>query len=190
MTLRIWEIPSYYPNKHMGVYQDPDPGYEDLRFREGRKLENEPVMIFDFCESPPEKLARLGCIWTNIGTPLINQEIQRVLMDIAPDDFQTIGAKIITSTGTTTDYSFLNVSNVCECIDLQASTFYYFDDGAISGAKLLRLKSDASLGSKNLTRLAELTGYIIISQKLYEALSKLKFKGLQFKLDSDGDRFR
>jgi hypothetical protein len=191
MTVRIWDIPSRYPNKHMGVYQDPNPGgYEDLRFSDGIRLENEPKLVFDFHESKLDRLRPLGCLWTDMGIPLVNSDIALVLHMIAPADHQLLKAVALTADGPTTEFSFLNVTCLCQCLDYEKSTLYFWEDGGVRGVKHLRFKADSCMGSHHLARLAPYKGYILVSETLFEALRKLKYKRLHFEFDYEGDDFR
>ncbi|MEQ1521156.1 MAG: DUF1629 domain-containing protein [Aestuariivirga sp.] len=191
MTVRLWEIPSLYPNKHMGVFRDPNPtGNDDLRFKEGRILKNEPEIVFEFKNSTLDKLRQLGCLWTSLSIPLVNETIAGVLAEYAPGDFQLIPTRSHIGSAVTTEFSFINITHLCDCLDSKVSKLNHFDTGEVSGVKHLRFKDDTCMEEYNLGRLGILKGYILVSETLYRALSKLKFKGLRFAFDRDGDDFR
>lgn len=172
------------------MYRDTEPGAEYLRFKKGLVLNNEPEMAFEFPESPLDKLRRLGCLWTTLLTPLINREIALALVSVAPDNVQLLKAVALTADGKCDEFSFLNIVGVCPCMDLEKSKLYFFDDGEISGVQKLRFKADGCMGRSQLARLEHSKSYIIVSELVVAALSRLKFKGLHFELDRDGDGFR
>jgi hypothetical protein len=181
--------PSRYPNRHVGIYQDAtDDSYEDLKFYRGHpiKLDHEIRFIFD--ESPLHRLTKLGCLWTNINPPLVNREIGDVLIRHAEGDVQLLKAHIIAMDGRTDEFSLLNITSLVHCLDYERSVITsFFSDGMPEGIRKLRFKPDSCMNGHNLARLEAYCPIKLVSENLYQALSKLKYSGLHFELDSNGD---
>jgi hypothetical protein len=191
MTIRIWERGNY-PNRHTGIYQDTtDDPYEDVKFYEGQRVDLNHEIKCVFAKSLLSELAKLGCLWTNINPPLVNGVIGEVLLDLAEKDIQLFRAHIVAKDGDTRDYYLVNATSLVHCFDYEKSSISrFFDDGTPQGIKKLRLKNETCMNGHELARLAEYNPYILLSEKLHGALSKLKFKGLHFELDSDSDPYR
>jgi hypothetical protein len=123
--------------------------------------------------------------------PLVNGEITEALLQHAEKDVQLFKTHIVAKDGETQDYYLVNVTALVPCFDHERSIISrVFDDGTPQGIKKLRLKNDACMNGHELARLAEYNPYILVSETLYQALSKLKYKGLHFELDSDSDPYR
>jgi hypothetical protein len=190
MAIRIWSSPlTGYPKKHFGVYRHAtDDRYESLKFYEGEPVDLDHEITFLFEESLLDQLAKLGCLWTNISPPLVNGVIGEVLLAHAAKDVQLFRANVIAKDGVTRDYYLVNFTSLVHCLDFEKSVISgYFDDGSPRWIDRLRFKNEACMNGHDLARLSEDRGYILVSEKLYQALSTLKFKGLQFNLDSDID---
>jgi hypothetical protein len=121
----------------------------------------------------------------------VNGSIADVLQHYAEKDIQLFKANIVAKDGITLDYSLVNVTSLVNCFDHERSIVSrVFDDGTPQGIKKLRFKDDACMGGHEVARLTEYNPYILVSEKLYQALSTLKYKGLHFELDSDSDPYR
>ncbi len=185
---KLWQIPRYYRDRDIGLYKDPDPGYEDLRFKEGRRLNNEPELIFDFSDAKLADLRKLGCLATNLA-PLIDSRISAILAEMAPNQFQLLAARVVASDGDTTEFSFLNIIGTCDCFDRNTTKFTYIHGSPVY-ASFLRLLPATCFDGKHLARLKDETPLIIVSETLANRLTKLKLKGLRFAFDHEGDDFR
>lgn len=175
MAIRLWRIPDRYPNKHVGVYRDPDDNY--LQFREGKWIEPRCKFVFDFTESTSKRLQELGCLWNNIRIPLVNKQIGMVLNEWAERDVQLLPTQLLLMDGETEEYSLVNVTSLSHCLDFEKSVVQYFDEGPIKGISRLRFRNDECLDGHNLSHLAESKGRILVSETLYVALSKLTYGG-------------
>jgi hypothetical protein len=184
--------PPRYPNRHVGIYKRAtDDSYESVKFFEGKPVNLDHEIVFLFDQSPLDRLAKLGCLWTNINPPLVHEEIGRALLKHAKDDVQLLRASIWAKDGYSEQYCLVNVTNLVHCFDYEKSIISrYFDDGSIQGIGKLRLKNDLCMSGHQLARLAEYNPYILISESLYQHLSQLLYTGLYFELDSYGDPYR
>jgi hypothetical protein len=192
MTIRIWTRAGNYPNKHTGIYQDAtaDP-YEDVKFFQGQRVDLDHEIKFLFKTSLLRDLAKLGCLWTNINPPLVNGIIGELLSQHASSDVQLLRAHIFANDGETLDYYLVNIMSLVHCLDYEKSIIdSFWDDGRPRGISKLRFKSDACMNGHAIARLEEYHTTQLVSEDLYQALSKLKYKGLHFELDSDGDGYR
>jgi hypothetical protein len=192
MAIRHWIRSGNYTNKHTGIYQNTKGGYsESTKFNLGKRVDVDHQLRFVFEDSRLHELAGLGCLWTNINPPIVNGAIGTVLLEYAEQDVQLFTCQIIAIDGRTHEYSLVNVVSLVECLDYHRSVISRsFDDGSPQGFSELRFKSDECMSKHNLARLAEYEPYILVSERLYEALSKLKYKGLHFEFDSDSDSYR
>jgi hypothetical protein len=181
--------PPRYPNKHVGIYQDAtNDSYEDLKFYRGQPITLDHEIRFVFDESPLHRLARLGCLWTNINPPLVNKEIGDVLVRHAEGDVQLFEADVIAMDGRSNEFSLVNITSLVHCLDYERSVITsFFSDGTPEGISKLRLKASGCMDRHEIARLEAYCPIKLVSEKLYQALSKLKYPGLHFELDSDGD---
>ena len=181
--------PSRYPNKHVGIYKRAtDDSYESVKFFEGQPVTLDHEIRFIFDESPLHRLTRLGCLWTNINPPLVNREIGDVLLRHVEGDIQLLNAHIIAMDGRTDEFSLLNITSLVHCLDYERSVITsFFKDGSPEGISKLRLKTDGCMNGHEIARLEAYCPIKLVSEKLHQALSELKYPGLHFELDSDGD---
>jgi hypothetical protein len=189
MAIRIWQTPGSYPKKHFGVYQRAtDDRYESLKFYEGEPVDIDHEITFVFEDSLQDQLAKLGCLWTNINPPLVNGVIGEALLQHATKDVQLFRANVIAKDGVTREFYLVNITSLASCLDFEKSVISgYFDDGSPRWIDKLRFKNEACMNGHDLARLSEDRGYKLVSEKLHQALSKLKFRGINFKLDNETD---
>jgi hypothetical protein len=192
MTIRIWSRSGKYPNKHTGIYQNATGDFsESIKLSIGERVDLEHKLQFVFDESLLDQLATLGCLWTNINPPLVNGVIGEVLLEHAGSDIQLFRADIIAKDGETRDYYLVNIACSVHCLDYEKSIIdSFWDNGEPRGISKLRFKNDECMDGHAIARLTEYTSTILVSEIIHQALSKLKFKGLHFELDSDGDGYR
>jgi hypothetical protein len=189
MTIRIWKAGWKYPNKHTGIYQNATGDYsESVRFFSGERVDLNHEIKFVFEDSMLQQLAALGCLWTNINPPLVNGVIGEVLSQHAGSDVQLFRAHLVAKDGESRDYYLVNITSLVHCLDFEKSVIdSFWESGRPRGISKLRFKNDACMEGHGLARLEEYHTMKLVSENLYQALSKLKYKGLHFELDSDGD---
>src|SRR5215207_3992203 len=189
MTVRVWMPSGKYPNKHVGIYfKATTARYEKLKFIEGQPIELDHEIKFTFDESRLDQLGKLGCLWTNINPPLVNGIIGDVLSELAGTEVQLFRAYVAAKDGETRDYYLVNVTRSVHCLDYEKSIIdSFWDDGRSRSITKLRFKDDGCLQDCSIARLKEYLPTILVSEGIYRALSKLKYKGLYFEFDSDSD---
>jgi hypothetical protein len=192
MTIRIWRAGWRYPNKHVGTYlYSSEDINENVKFFQGQRIELNHEVRFAFEDSHLTQLDKLGCLWTNSNVPLVNGAIGEVILQHAEKDMQLFRAHAIARDGESWDYYLVNITCLVHCLDYERSIIdRFWENGEPRGISKLRFKSDACMNGHALARLKEEITTKLVSEELYQALSKLKYKGLHFELDSDGDGYR
>lgn len=114
----LWNPSDNILNKEIGEY-DTDCSPDRFLLKAGRKLEPEefsavPVVNF---EIPKARALKFDCLDNNAMVPLINERVQDILEEIAPNEVQFFPARIICVDGELEGYSFLNVTVEIEGID-------------------------------------------------------------------------
>lgn len=172
----LWNDPENVPNKAIGEY-DKISSPDRFLLKASRKLnlkEFSPMPEVHF-EIPQIKAIKYDCLSSNAMVPLINERVQDILEDLAPNEVQFFPAKVICSDGELQGYSFLNITVEIEGID-HDKTIY---DQSGFGFKYLTYKPGC-LGKHPLARDKEYRGNLLVSQKLKNIFDKENVTGVWF----------
>ena len=124
---------------------------------------------------------KYDCIHNNSASPLVNQKIIDILLQLAPDDVQFFDAEVKCKDGILTNYKLLNATSKIKGIDRNKSicTMMKQAPDAILGFKYLTYKPGC-MGSHKLARDEEYLGNFLVIDEVKQALEKEKIKGVWF----------
>ncbi len=125
-------------------------------------------------------LKRFDSFTNNSSSPLVNQKIIDILLDLIPDEVQFFDAKLICKDGILTNYKLLNITQKVMGLDRERSVFSTFQGcNNISSIKSLRLLPNC-MGPYQLARDAEYFSNILVTDKIKAAFEREKVKGVKF----------
>ncbi|CAM4483515.1 MAG: hypothetical protein LEGION0403_FIIPPAGN_02868 [Legionella sp.] len=169
-----WKVPENVLNKEMGVY-DETCSPDHFLLRASRKLdlkEFSPMPVVHF-KIPQNRALKFDCLVNSAGIPLVNERIQDILEEIAPNEVQFFPAKVICSDGELAGYTFLNVTVEIEGIDHEKTVY----DQSGYGFHYLTYKKGC-LGEHPLTRDKEYHSNLLVSEKLKIIFDQAKITGV------------
>ena len=170
----LWKFPENTLNKEIGEYDracSPDR-FLLLASRKLQKAEFSPVPVVHF-EVPQKRLLKFDCLANNGMVPLINERVQSILEEIAPNEVQFFPAKVICSDGELEGYSFLNVAVEIIGIDKEKTVY----DRSGYGFNYLTYKKGC-MGEHPLARDKEYHSNLLVSEKLKIIFDKEKITGV------------
>lgn len=170
----LWKSPDSILNKEIGEY-DTDRSPDRFLLIESRMLSSEefsavPVVNF---EIPKARALKFDCLVNNTRVPLINERVQEILEEIAPNEVQFFPARVICVDGELEGYSFLNVTVEIEGIDKEKTIW----TKSMCGFHYLTYKKGC-MGAHPLARDKEYHSNLLVSEKLKIIFDKEKIKGV------------
>ncbi len=169
----LWKFPENTLNKEIGEY-DRACSPDRFLLKASRKLQQaefSPVPVVHF-EVPQKRLLKFDCLDNSASVPLINERVQSILEEIAPNEVQFFPAKVICSDGELEGYSFLNVTVEIIGIDKEKTIY----DRSGYGFHYLTYKKGC-MGEHPLARDKEYHGNLLVSEKLKIIFDKEKITG-------------
>ncbi|MCC5792426.1 MAG: hypothetical protein JJT82_07460 [Legionellaceae bacterium] len=141
-------------------------------------LTRTPILNLDVTTTLIQK--KYDCIPNNAASPLVNQKIIDILLELVPDDVQFFDAKVRCKDGILTNYKLLNLTRTITGIDHEKSIYSLMEStDAILGFKYLTYKPGC-MGQYELARDKEYLGNILATDKIKQAFEKAKVKGAWF----------
>jgi len=178
----LW-ILSECPNKHIAVY-DREASADYFMFRKGIKLTKEQVdkpLIFSL-EVTQAEILRYDAIPNNSASPLVNQKIIDILLELAPDDVQFFDAQVRCKDGTLTSYKLLNIAHEIFGIDHEHSVYTLMKMSAVKAISGFRYLTylPRCMGKHKLARDKEYRSNLLSSEEVKQAFERNKIKGVRF----------
>jgi hypothetical protein len=177
--LYSWKSPEHCPNRLIAAYDD-EISTDRFVFLEGIRLKPEQVdkpIIFDH-EMKQVDIIKYDCIPNNSSSPLVNQKIVDLLLQLAPKDVQFFNAEVRCKDGILTEYKLLNIASTIVGIDYEKSVCQMMKDypTVILGFKYVTYKPGC-MGSHKIARDAEYLSNILVSEDMKQVFEKEKVKG-------------
>ncbi len=177
----LWEMPKNCTNKLIAEY-DREKSPDRFLFLDGVRVAREKVskkLIFEH-EMLKDKIIGYDCIPNNSSSPLVNQKIVDLLLQLAPDDVQFFDAEVHCKDGFLTGYKLLNVTSTFIGIDHEKSIYTTLAGMAgIFGFKYLTYKPGC-MGNHKIARDKEYLGNLLVTEEIKKAFEKEKIKGIWF----------
>ncbi len=180
MTVYFWRIPDLYPNRYVGVYEQ---GPDWLALSSGDYVHVDSPLHFLFDEASLDSLVQLGCLWNNIGVPIVEGKLAQFIKDLGGEDVQLLPCAIDAKDRSGENFFVLNILPTVLCINHKESIIHRFDEGEISGFKKLKLKTDACMMGHMFAREREYRSFIVVSEEAMLRISTLNLDGVQFFTD-------
>jgi hypothetical protein len=180
----LWNMPENYPKELIGRY-DRERGPDRFLFKAGRRLGTEaghPAICFSARQS---KLLKFDSLANNAMVPLINDRVARILLEICPDDVELVDTLVVAKDQTFSGYRIVNATNRARGIDLAGSEYTMMvNANAILGFKKLRYL-EGCLGTHDLAREDEYSSFLLVSERLRNAIVAERTSGIELRLPSE-----
>ena len=176
----LWEMPKNCMHKLIAGY-NRELSPDRFLFLDGIRLSAEQVNtkpIFELNITQAE-IIKYDCISNNSGSPLVNQKIVDILLQLVPDEVQFFDAEVRCKDGVLTGYKLLNATCTIVGIDREKSIYSMIDSVAIRGFKYLTYKPGC-MGNIKLARDKEYEGNFLVTEEIKQAFEKENIKGIWF----------
>lgn len=141
-------------------------------------LSRTPIFHVDVTSTMIQK--KYDCIPNNSGSPLVNQKVIKVLLQVAPNDVQFFDADVRCKDEILTNYKLLNITRKITGIDHEKSIYTKMKTvDAILGFKYLTYKPGC-MGNYKLARDEEYLGNILLTEEIKKAFEHEQIKGQCF----------
>lgn len=172
----LWRIPEDFPEALIGEYQrETSPDRFDLK--EGRRLaDNWGVPAFKF-DATSESLAAFDCLANNALVPLVSSHMAGIFQSNYGDLVQMIPSQIETQNGSLEGYFLVNVTNLGNCIDMDASEYCCIPETNIPMA-FSRLKFLETPDDRAILRDRNYLSFLIVSEEFAKLTEKYGWKGV------------
>ncbi|WP_131777833.1 imm11 family protein [Legionella fairfieldensis] len=177
----LWEKPENCTNKLIAEY-DREHSPDRFLFRRAIHVESEQLdkKIIFVHEMLQEKISSYDCIPNNSASPLVNQKIVDLLLELAPADVQFFDTEVHCKNGVLTNYKLLNVTSTIVGIDHEKSIYTKMSQiDAIAGFRYLTYRP-GSMGNHKIARDKEYLGNLLVTEEIKQAFEKEKIKGIWF----------
>ena len=176
----LWEEPSSFSDRRLGVYDEKKSPDRFLLFR-GRKLSKDefgkPATV-EF-EVSRNIMSKYDCLPNTSSIPLVNESIRNILNEIAPNEVQFLDAKLICTDGELDGYQFVNPVHMFKGIDHGRSKLDISENKRtgpfIIGFYYLEYLSGC-MEPYHIARDEEYHMNLLISEKIKQAFDKVKPK--------------
>ncbi|WP_028389484.1 imm11 family protein [Legionella fairfieldensis] len=177
----LWQKPKNCTNKLIAEY-DREHSPDRFLFLDGVRLANKKVdkKIIFVHEMLQEKISSYDCIPNNSSSPLVNQKIVDLLLELAPADVQFFDTEVHCKDGILINYKLLNVTSTIVGIDREKSIYNLIaGTDAIDTFRYLTYKPGC-MGAHKIARDEEYTNHLLVSEGIKIAFEKEKIKGIWF----------
>lgn len=174
----FWKVSEEYPQKLIGQY-DRTRGPDRFAFKSGEKLDSLPVAPPRFIfEATRTKLCRYHDLANNAMIPLVSPSVVQIVNEICPSDIQFVPAIVDCLDEPCSKYSIAVATRTVRGLDHEKSS-YSLISGTTSILGFRRAVYDEKcLGALDAARDEEYHSNLLVSERLYKALSGLKGIGL------------
>ncbi|WP_131777829.1 imm11 family protein [Legionella fairfieldensis] len=177
----LWQKPKNCTNKLIAEY-DREHSPDRFLFLDGVRLANEKVdkKIVFIHEMLQAKISGYDCIPNNSSSPLVNQKIVDLLLELAPADVQFFDTEVHCKDGILTNYKLLNVTSTIVGIDHEKSIYTKMAQAdAIAGFRYLTYRPGC-MGNHKIARDEEYKSHLLVSEEIKQVFEKEKIKGIWF----------
>ncbi|WP_028389331.1 imm11 family protein [Legionella fairfieldensis] len=182
----LWEMPENCTNKLIAEY-DREHSPDRFLFLDGVRLANKKVdkKIIFVHEMLQAKIGSYDCIPNNSASPLVNQKIVDLLLELAPADVQFFDTEVHCKNGILTNYKLLNVTSTIVGIDHEKSIYTKMSQvDAIAGFRYLTYRPGC-MGHHKIARDEEYPGNLLVTEEIKQVFEKEKIKGMRFARPED-----
>ena len=186
----LWENPEYYTDKFTAVYNE-EISVDRFLFLKGHKLTPEQVsgkLIFELSKvTQAEVTTKYDCIPNNASSPLVNQVVVDLLLELAPDEVQFFDTEVHCKDGVLTHYKLLNATRTFVGIDYEKSICQTMPEMPgipdsphfVYGFRYLTYKPGC-MGILKLARNEEYNSNLLATEEIKQSFEKNKIKGRRF----------
>ncbi len=127
------------------------------------------------------EILKYDCMPNNSGSPLLNERIVDILLDLAPDEVQLFDTEVRCKDGILTGYKLLNATCTIVGIDHEKSIYTMMQQApeAILGFTYLTYKPGC-MGNHKLARDKEYLSNFLVTEGVKKAFEQEKIKGVWF----------
>lgn len=156
-----------------------DKQLQDIAVISGHsKFSPTPIVIFEISKT---RVKQFDCLPNNIGIPLVNERVKKLLEEIAPDDVQFFKAKLKCSDGEMGGYYFVNATHKVKGIDFEKSIYKKVDMARNTfryNFDYMTYKSGC-MGEHKFARDADYLGNLLVREDAAKVLEKAKITGVR-----------
>ncbi len=124
-TIYLWTDSSETFSEDLIAQYDTERSPNRYLFQEGRTLSQKecPQMLSVYFPSKKEVLLQYDCLPNTALVPLVNQRVQKILLQLAPNDIQIIPVVIECDDASVSGYGFINIIHKIVGIDSEKSQY-------------------------------------------------------------------
>jgi hypothetical protein len=181
---RIWKIHDGYPESLIGEYLSVS-GPDRFLLRQGKPLSDAGAEWTFRFNGSVERLRRFDDLANNTMAPLVSPRLVSLLAELAGDDIEFLPSKIYAKGDEIADYRLLNAVSSVEAVDfVESEPVFIPGTDAVMKFNRLRLK-ESCLGSRLIARCEEYRSYLIVADRLAQAVENSAMTGMSLKRPED-----